>query len=742
MGTAAQIDEFEYWAFISYSHRDKQWGDWLHRSLETYRVPKRLVGQPYRDGVRPSRLFPVFRDREELPVSADLSSRVHEALAKSRYLVVICSPNSAKSLWVNQEINFFKTLGRENRVFSLIVAGEPHASDPSNECFPDALVYQLGLDGSLLPAPSEPIAGDAREGKDGKLNAKLKLLAGLLDVNFDALKQRENERRRRVLATVTSSALVFAAAMSGVATYAVFQEREAKKQRKLALAQEQRANTARQSAEEILNYLLNQLSGKLEPIGHLDIVEDVQKQVETYYKNLGFTEGDLKAAYNWATLLQQEGDRLLAQGDLKGAKAKYQEKLEISLKLVKLDPTEATWQRSLSVAYESLGDVLKNQGDLDAAKVQYQHELENRRLLAKEDPSNYSRQRDLAVCYKRLGDILKEQGDLSGARLQYEQNFEITKALIKKDPNNTIWLNDMFIAYVMLGDVSSRQGDFKRAKTEYLNSLDVIQKAVELAPGDTRWRRNLAATHNRVGDVLKTLGDLDGAKVQYEKGLEITDRLAKQDPSNAGWQVDLFVSYDVLGALLLAEGKLGEAKEEGLTGRAIIEKLMKQDPRNADWQYCLYNSLEDLGDIYRAQKDFDNAFAEYQAALDVIEKLAARDPSNGDWIYALAVADEKLGDVLKDRNQLVNAKVEYQNALAILQSLAKKDSGNTDYQYHLSTIYKGLGEAEKGRDAMAAEQNFQASLGILTQLIQSHGENPTWKTDLDSVKKLVADSQP
>ena len=179
-----KTDGFKYWAFITYSHRDKQWGDWLHRSLETYRVPKRLVGQPNRDGVRPRRLFPVFRDREELQVSADLSSRVHEALAKSRYLVVICSPNSAKSLWVNQEIKFFKSLGREDRVLTLIVSGEPHASDHSKECFPEALVYQVSLDGSLLPARSEPIAGDAREGKDGKLNAKLKLLAGLLDVNF------------------------------------------------------------------------------------------------------------------------------------------------------------------------------------------------------------------------------------------------------------------------------------------------------------------------------------------------------------------------------------------------------------------------------------------------------------------------------------------------------------------------------------------------------------------------------
>jgi hypothetical protein len=353
LATAPEIDGFKYWAFISYSHRDKKWGEWLHRSLETYRVPKRLVGQATRDGIRPRRLFPVFRDREELPVSSDLTGRVNEALAESRYLVVVCSPNSAQSLYVSEEIKFFKKLGREDRVLALIVGGEPHCSDSSNECFPEALMHRVDADGTLLPDCSESIAGDVREGKDGKLNAKLKLLAGLLDVKFDALKQREHERRRRLLAGITAAALVLATAMSGVAGYAVFQEREAKKQRKLALAQEHRANAARQSAEEILNYLLNQLSGKLEPIGHLDIVEDVQKQVETYYKNLGFSERDPKAANNWATLLQQEGDRLFAQGDLNGAKAKYRERLAIARNLssklrVRL-PGNAVYQLDMSV---------------------------------------------------------------------------------------------------------------------------------------------------------------------------------------------------------------------------------------------------------------------------------------------------------------------------------------------------------------------------------------------------------
>jgi hypothetical protein len=77
--------KFKYCAFLSYSHADKKWGDWLHKALETYRVPRRIVGQDSSDGKIPKRLFPIFRDREELRVSADLGTNINEALRQSRY---------------------------------------------------------------------------------------------------------------------------------------------------------------------------------------------------------------------------------------------------------------------------------------------------------------------------------------------------------------------------------------------------------------------------------------------------------------------------------------------------------------------------------------------------------------------------------------------------------------------------------------------------------------------------------
>jgi len=254
--TAAAADH-RYWAFISYSHRDKAAGDWLHKALETQRVPKPLVGRMTGLGAVPARLHPVFRDREELAAAPDLGARIEEALRQSRFLIVICSPSAAASPWVNKEIAFFKALGREERVFSLIVEGEPYSSSrpgrEAEECFPEALRLRVGPDGQLLDTPAEPLAADLREGKDGRQGALLKLMAGMVEVGFDTLRRREFERRNARLRRIVAVAALLVAGFAGLAVYAFLQKRVAQKQTRLA--QEQTA-IAKHEAHVALSRLL------------------------------------------------------------------------------------------------------------------------------------------------------------------------------------------------------------------------------------------------------------------------------------------------------------------------------------------------------------------------------------------------------------------------------------------------------------------------------------------------------
>ncbi len=101
------MQNLQYRAFITYSHRDSRWASWLHGALERYRPPKPLIGTVTARGEVPKRLTPIFRDRDELPTATDLGTLINAALSASASQIVICSPAAANSKWVNEEILAF-----------------------------------------------------------------------------------------------------------------------------------------------------------------------------------------------------------------------------------------------------------------------------------------------------------------------------------------------------------------------------------------------------------------------------------------------------------------------------------------------------------------------------------------------------------------------------------------------------------------------------------------------------------
>ena len=217
---------YRYWAFISYSHHDERWARKLMYSLEHTNLPNSLMGKSIRglNETVPRRLYPIFRDRDELPVSTNLNDNIHVALEQSCYLIVICSPHAAASLWVNEEVRQFKLLGREARILPVIVDGDPHAaakSEDARECFPAALRFRLNENGDLTDEKVEPVAADTRRGRDGFRNSALKVMAGIIHADFSELRKRDQEWRLRWSIAVSVGLLCLVLLLSCLSWYAI-----------------------------------------------------------------------------------------------------------------------------------------------------------------------------------------------------------------------------------------------------------------------------------------------------------------------------------------------------------------------------------------------------------------------------------------------------------------------------------------------------------------------------------------
>jgi hypothetical protein len=106
--------------------------------------------------------------------------------------------------------------------------------------------------------------------------------------------------------------------------------------------------------------------------------------------------------------------------------------------------------------------------------------------LAASDPSNAGWQRDLSVSWNNLGTVRQMQGDLAGALAAFEASHAIAERLAA-DPGNVEWQRDLIVSNVKLAEVAGRSGDAAGSAAWYRQALAVARALAEagrMAPVD------------------------------------------------------------------------------------------------------------------------------------------------------------------------------------------------------------------------------------------------------------------
>jgi len=525
----------QYAAFISYSHSDTSIVRWLHHALETYRLPKILVGSDSPFGPVPRKLPPVFRDRDELPASGDLGSELRAALTNSRFQIVVCSPRSAKSHWVNEEIKHFKRSHGEFRTLALIVEGEPY-SGGDQECFPPALRFRLDADGEVSDVPAEPIAADIRPGKDGRRLALLKLIAGITGLRLDALARRDAARRQRELTIITAISLSIAVVTIGLAIYADLKRREAVEQKRLA--------------EKTLNFMVdtfqiaNPATENPHTITVLTVLDRVAKRAATELS----TEPEAGAKLLGTTSeiyyklgLSKEADRD-ARATLRLEPAKSEGRATAYVRLAKLairrgasdeaagflaqaeksyDPTAVYAPKLDAQIAEQNGMVMLRDGKYASAADKLGKAVTLFEQLTNDDREN-------------LATVLMNQG----RALVYTKNYAAAEAVLARAQAlfaAQYGINHVRTANAIQNSAWARfeAGQFAEADPMAAQAVRVYSRVLE---GD---HPTLAAMYILQGRIKTSKGDPAGALLSFDKAREMYARLYGADNVNLG-DVDFF----------------------------------------------------------------------------------------------------------------------------------------------------------------------------------------------------------
>jgi|tagenome__1003787_1003787.scaffolds.fasta_scaffold20969135_2 tetratricopeptide (TPR) repeat protein len=551
-----------YFAFLSYSHKDKELADWLHRELERFRVPRSLAGRLTANGIVPKRLTPIFRDEHDLAAAGDLGGEIKAALAVSQYLIVLCSPTAAASRWTNAEIDWFKRDRPEGCVLAAIAAGEPFASEiegrESEECFPPALRQKYDRRGRPTNKRAEPLAADFRADGEARRTAFLKLVAGMLGVGLDELVQREQTRRHRRLGYLAAASLAGMAVTSTLSVIAI-QSRDA-------------ARDQRRQAEGLVEFMVGDLRDKLEPIGKLDVLDGVGSRVLAYY-----SKQDTSQLTDDALLQRSRALNLMAgvaydRGNLKEAEGLYRQAVAGTAEAVRRSPDDPKrlYEHAQNVFY--VGEVARVAGRPNQAEAAYREYKAIADKMAAIEPDNLKYRMEVLYAGEDVGISLYDQHRFAEAQRLFENAASPMEKLASLYPGNTTYQKELSTALAWVADAQRSQGRLDAAIATRERQVAILDRLLGTT-NDSNVEARLVWAHQGLGNVLMEHGETDRGIAELRSAADQAERLMPVEPRNADWKSTGARAHLDLAIALLSLGRRDEAAGQTAAGCALAAGL-------------------------------------------------------------------------------------------------------------------------------------------------------------------------
>jgi hypothetical protein len=218
-------------AFISYSRRDRDFARVLGETLRNYRPPKDL-------GVA-QRNLSIFRDEEDF-TGVEYHAAVSRHLRESGRLIIVCSPHSRQSQYVDGEIREFVSARSADDLIPILLAGLPNnEAKPGQEdqmAFAEALCNVLAMPLAIDYRGFDPRKDKVNKGAfQSQWFALLAAIYGLSRSHLEQREKRRDARRCRITRGIVAGVMFTLLAATIVS---LFFWRQAVEQRNVAVARQ------------------------------------------------------------------------------------------------------------------------------------------------------------------------------------------------------------------------------------------------------------------------------------------------------------------------------------------------------------------------------------------------------------------------------------------------------------------------------------------------------------------------
>jgi tetratricopeptide (TPR) repeat protein len=543
-----------------------------------------------------------------------------------------------------------------------------------------------------------------------------------------------------------------------------------------------RATAARNEAEKLVQFMTFDLNSKLQKIGKLELLKDVNLRVEEYYKVFGSENDEIDALRRRAASLHNRGDILRGQGDLAGALAAHQEGIAIDERLVTLNPTLP--ERNLASLHDvQIGAILYSLGRLDEALEIYRSPIE---FYEKLDPS----QSDAAdwistFCLLLFGraQVLDSRNRLDEAAADYKRATDLCAKGLEAEPGDVSLLKILWPAQAGLGQVRLGQGNTTDALRCHRGAVETICELIKAEPESIGWQYDLIQERVRLSQVLLQQGQNPAAANELEEAQAVAERLVLHDPTNARWKNGLAMTHVYRGEFYQRQNNSEAALKSFREAEAILGALVAKDPRDAEFlryrnqcrtkiaeilvvqgerpgafeqvapsgespvagaastQQFVESELQRIqGKLVAAEAQlraghWDAALMGYLDALPALETLASPANANAGAMEALGALLAQIGGAFVAKGSLLEAKEALLRSISVIRDrLLAIDPENLRWQIQLSKAEAQLGLALLGiGDSDAALRTYLGAVTRTEQLIPKRPESGDLQYDLSGI---------
>ncbi len=417
-------------------------------------------------------------------------------------------------------------------------------------------------------------------------------------------------RRRRLATWVAAAAL----AVLAVVGFMALRERQAR----------QTAALRQRQAEDLISFMLGDLRRKLEPVGRLEVLDDVGAKAMRYFAAVPVAELSDDELARRSQALYQVGDVRTRQGRLAEAIAPLEESLKLAQALADRDPDNARRLFDLAQSHFWLGSARRQEGELGKAREQFLSYFELARRLVEQEPENREWQMELAYAYTNLGAVEEAGGDLAAAGEAIRSSVEIKQRLAAGRPTDRELGASLASGHSWLARMLEKQGELRAALAEYQRERARREDLAARSPEDAKARHSLTTSLSHVADLHLFLGEARAALAELQRMQGLLRGLTALDPDNGDWRRDLAVCHQQLAEARLALADRAGAAAELAEARTLLAELGASHSQNVDWRRDAAAVDLDLAALAFARGDHATAGREAEASRRVLAGLLER----------------------------------------------------------------------------------------------------------------------